>query len=86
MHIFPFKVLIDNESVASGELEADWDFLPPKKIKDPNAKKPEDWDDRSTIDDPDDTKPEVPYLYLWLPVPTISKSLMSYLGDMPMFS
>jgi len=51
--------LIDNESAASGQLEADWDFLPPKKIKDPNAKKPEDWDDRSTIDDPNDSKPEV---------------------------
>lgn len=39
-------------------MEADWDLLPPKKIKDPEAKKPEDWDDRATIPDPDDTKPE----------------------------
>lgn len=43
----------------SGELEADWDFLPPKKIKDPKAKKPEDWDDNKKIDDPEDKKPEV---------------------------
>lgn len=43
----------------SGSLEEDWDFLPPKKIKDPEAKKPEDWDDRAKIDDPSDTKPEV---------------------------
>ncbi|XP_063216754.1 calreticulin [Bacillus rossius redtenbacheri] len=53
-----YEVLIDNSKVESGELEADWDFLPPKKIKDPSAKKPEDWDDRATIDDPDDKKPE----------------------------
>lgn len=53
-----YEVLIDNEKVESGELEADWDFLPPKKIKDPEAKKPEDWDDRATIPDPDDKKPE----------------------------
>ncbi|XP_061386846.1 calreticulin [Musca vetustissima] len=53
-----YEVLIDNETVQSGNLEDDWDFLPPKKIKDPSAKKPEDWDDRATIPDPDDTKPE----------------------------
>lgn len=28
-----YEVLIDNEKVESGELEADWDFLPPRKIK-----------------------------------------------------
>lgn len=28
-----YEVLIDNEKVESGELEADWDFLPAKKIK-----------------------------------------------------
>ncbi|KAA0191299.1 hypothetical protein HAZT_HAZT011642 [Hyalella azteca] len=53
-----YEVLIDNEKVESGELEADWDFLPAKEIKDPEAKKPEDWDDRATIPDPEDTKPE----------------------------
>ncbi|XP_055642086.1 calreticulin [Toxorhynchites rutilus septentrionalis] len=53
-----YEVLIDNEKVEFGSLEEDWDFLPPKKIKDPEAKKPEDWDDRATIADPDDTKPE----------------------------
>lgn len=53
-----YEVLIDNEKAQSGELEEDWDMLPPKKIKDPDASKPEDWDDRSTIPDPDDTKPE----------------------------
>lgn len=28
-----YEVQIDGEKVESGELEADWDFLPPKKIK-----------------------------------------------------
>uniref|UniRef100_A0A915PTX0 Calreticulin n=1 Tax=Setaria digitata TaxID=48799 RepID=A0A915PTX0_9BILA len=53
-----YEVQIDGEKVESGELEADWDFLPPKKIKDPDAKKPEDWDEREYIDDEDDKKPE----------------------------
>ncbi|XP_065371032.1 calreticulin [Calliphora vicina] len=53
-----YEVLIDNEKVESGNLEDDWDFLAPKKIKDPNAKKPENWDDRPTIADPNDKKPE----------------------------
>lgn len=54
-----YEVKIDNEKVESGTLEEDWDLLPPKKIKDPEAKKPEDWDDRAKVDDADDTKPEV---------------------------
>lgn len=41
-----YEVLIDGEKVESGTLEEDWDFLPPKTIKDPEAKKPEDWDER----------------------------------------
>lgn len=53
-----YEVLIDGDKVEGGELEADWNFLPPKKIKDPEAKKPSDWDDRATIDDPEDKKPE----------------------------
>ena len=53
-----YEVLIDNESAQKGAIEEDWDILPPKKIKDPEAKKPEDWDDRAKIDDPEDSKPE----------------------------
>ncbi|BFZ17017.1 hypothetical protein BsWGS_20056 [Bradybaena similaris] len=53
-----YEVRIDNEKVESGDLEDDWDFLPPQKIADPNAKKPDDWDEREKIDDPEDTKPE----------------------------
>lgn len=53
-----YVVKIDNEKVESGKLEEDWSFLAPKKIPDPNAKKPEDWEDNEKIDDPSDTKPE----------------------------
>jgi calreticulin len=53
-----YEVQIDGSKVESGKLEEDWDFLKPKTIKDPEAKKPSDWDDRAKIDDPDDKKPE----------------------------
>lgn len=53
-----YEVKIDNKKVEGGDLESDWDFLPPQKIKDPEAKKPDDWDDREKLDDPEDTKPE----------------------------
>ena len=52
-----YEVRIDNEKVESGKLEEDWDFTVPKRIPDPNAKKPEDWVDEAKIDDPTDTKP-----------------------------
>jgi calreticulin len=52
-----YEVRIDNKKVQSGSLFEDWDFLPPKNIKDPNAKKPSDWVDQEKIDDPTDTKP-----------------------------
>lgn len=54
-----YEVKIDNGRVESGSLEEDWDLLPPRKIKDPDAHKPDDWDERAKIDDPEDTKPEV---------------------------
>lgn len=53
-----YKISIDGEVVEKGELEKDWPFLAPKKIKDPEASKPEDWDDNPKIDDPTDSKPE----------------------------
>lgn len=53
-----YEVKIDNEKAESGSLEDDWDFLAPKKIPDPDAKKPEDWDENEKIDDPEDSKPE----------------------------
>ena len=54
-----YEVRIDNEKVESGKLEDDWEFLAPKKIKDPEAKKPEDWVDDAKIPDPEDKKPDV---------------------------
>jgi len=53
-----YEVLIDNESAQKGSLTDDWDFLPPKKIKDPEVSKPDDWVDTAKIDDPEDVKPE----------------------------
>jgi len=53
-----YVVKIDNKEEEKGSLEEDWDILPAKKIKDPEAKKPEDHDERETISDPDDTKPD----------------------------
>ena len=50
---------IDNKKERDGKLEDDWDFLAPKKIPDPEATKPDDWDDRAQIDDPEDVKPDV---------------------------
>ena len=54
-----YEVLIDNESAQIGSLTDDWDFLPPKKIKNPEAKKCNDWVDQAKLDDPEDVKPEV---------------------------
>mmetsp|Transcript_12128 Transcript_12128/g.16523 ORF Transcript_12128/g.16523 Transcript_12128/m.16523 type:complete len:413 (-) Transcript_12128:339-1577(-) len=53
-----YKVLIDNVEKAAGHLEDDWDFLAPKYITDPEAVRPEDWDERPVIDDPEDVKPD----------------------------
>jgi len=53
-----FEVFIDNKSVRKGKLEDEFDFLPPKEIQDPEAKKPEDWVDQAKIPDPEDKKPE----------------------------
>jgi len=52
-----YEVRIDNKKVQSGSMFEDWDFLPPKMIKDPSAKKPSDWVDAEKIDDPTDVKP-----------------------------
>jgi len=53
-----YEVKIDNKEKATGKLEEDWDFLPPKKIKDPKISKPSDWVDEKEIADPEDKKPE----------------------------
>ena len=53
-----YSVKIDDKEVQKGTLHDDWDMLKPKTIKDPSAKKPEDWDENEKIDDPADVKPE----------------------------
>jgi calreticulin len=53
-----YEVRIDGTQKASGNLVDDWDFLPPKMIKDPALSKPSDWVDEAMIDDPEDVKPE----------------------------
>jgi len=52
-----YEVRVDGSKRESGSLTADWDFLPPAKIKDPSVSKPTDWVDEATIDDPTDHKP-----------------------------
>lgn len=52
-----FFVLVDGDEKLSGNVTDHWDVLPPKKIKDPKAEKPSDWDEREYIVDPEDKKP-----------------------------
>ncbi|XP_020867894.1 calreticulin-2 isoform X2 [Arabidopsis lyrata subsp. lyrata] len=62
-----YSILIDNVEKQTGSLYSDWDLLPPKKIKDPSAKKPEDWDDE---EDGEWTAPTIPnpeYMGEWKP-------------------
>jgi calreticulin len=61
-----YTILIDNEEKQTGSVYEHWDILPPKQIKDPEAKKPEDWDDKEYIPDPEDKKPEVLFRFLVL--------------------
>ncbi|XP_062995055.1 calreticulin-like isoform X1 [Elgaria multicarinata webbii] len=53
-----YEVKIDNYVTEAGNLEDDWDFLLPKKIIDPDMPRPDDWDERETIEDPLDKKPD----------------------------
>merc|ERR1719405_346741 len=39
------RVEVDQEKVYEGSIKEDWEVLKPKKISDPDDKKPEDWDD-----------------------------------------
>ena len=53
-----YEVWFTNEKMKDGSLEEHWDFLAPEEIKDPEAKKPEHWEDKAMIDNPEDSKPE----------------------------
>jgi calreticulin len=52
-----YVVNIDGKEASKGSLVDNFDMLPPKEIKDPNAKKPSDWVDEKQIPDPTDKKP-----------------------------
>jgi len=52
-----YEVLIDGTEAAAGKLTEDFDFLPPKEIKDPSKSKPADWVDEAEMDDASDKKP-----------------------------
>merc|ERR1712072_185525 len=52
------RVEIDQEKIYEGSIKEDWEVLKPKKISDPEDKKPGDWSDDSMIDDPEDKKPD----------------------------
>ncbi|KAK8793368.1 hypothetical protein WA158_004727 [Blastocystis sp. Blastoise] len=53
-----YEYLIDGAKENSGSLYDEWDFVLPREIADPSAKKPEDWVDEAEIVDPEDKKPE----------------------------
>merc|ERR1711994_492639 len=53
-----YEVFVDGDSKQKGTWEEDWDFLEPRKIKDPEVSKPDDWVDDAKMDDPEDVKPE----------------------------
>jgi calreticulin len=52
------EVFVDQKSVRSGKLQDEFEFLEPDQIKDPDAKKPDDWVDARMIPDPTDLKPD----------------------------
>merc|ERR1712118_127683 len=51
-------VEIDQEKIYEGSIKDDWEVLKPKKIDDPEDKKPSDWVEDSMMDDPEDKKPD----------------------------
>jgi len=53
-----YEVRVDGVKRESGNLADDWEFMAPRTIKDPSAKKPADWVDKAKIDDPNDKKPD----------------------------
>merc|ERR1712196_637384 len=49
---------IDEEKIYEGSIKDDWEVLKPKKIDDPEDKKPSDWVEDSMMDDPEAKKPD----------------------------
>mmetsp|Transcript_1640 Transcript_1640/g.3264 ORF Transcript_1640/g.3264 Transcript_1640/m.3264 type:complete len:409 (+) Transcript_1640:1-1227(+) len=54
-----YEIRIDQEAVHEGNLEDDFELLPPKTIDDKSVPKPAEWDDREFVnDDQENPKPE----------------------------
>ena len=53
-----FKASEATSNILENYLYHDWKVAAPRKISDPEDKKPEDWVDEPDIEDPEDTKPE----------------------------
>jgi len=53
-----FEILIDGKSEINANIEDEFDILEPKEVPDPEAQKPEDWDDKKMIVDEEAEKPE----------------------------
>eukprot|EP00127_Corallochytrium_limacisporum_P001834 Clim_evm8s86 gene=Clim_evmTU8s86 len=53
-----YGVYIDGLEVRKGQISDSWAILPPQKIRDPEAVKPEHWDDREQVPDRAATKPD----------------------------
>ncbi|KAG0236213.1 hypothetical protein BGW42_003858 [Actinomortierella wolfii] len=54
-----YSLQVDNELVEDKTpMEGNWDMFKPRKIDDPEDKKPEDWVDEKMIPDPEAKKPE----------------------------
>lgn len=53
-----YEVLVDAVSKHNGTLYDDFDLLPARKVKDDKAVKPESWDERATLPDETDVKPD----------------------------
>jgi calreticulin len=52
-----YKVLKDNFTDIESHIEDAFHYAPPREVPDPDAVKPDDWEDIETIDDPDDVPP-----------------------------
>jgi len=55
-----YEIFIDQSSVSKGNMLTDVvpPVNPPKEIDDPKDSKPEDWDERAKIPDPEAVKPD----------------------------
>eukprot|EP01063_Lacrimia_lanifica_P027119 TRINITY_DN375_c0_g3_i1.p1 TRINITY_DN375_c0_g3~~TRINITY_DN375_c0_g3_i1.p1 ORF type:complete len:386 (+),score=162.62 TRINITY_DN375_c0_g3_i1:57-1214(+) len=53
-----YEISIDGDKYEWGKIEDDFEFTAPKKIEDPEHRKPEDWVDHEEIPDPRDKRPK----------------------------